>query len=479
MRIRLKADVTKYAIAVVLVALATLLTRKSQPVLGEISPLFFVAVMLSAWFGGIGPGLFATAVAGFASAYFFYDIPSGSGIFGWDDALRLVIFLLVALLISFLLNMRRRAERQLRQANENLEIRILERTRELEISNVKAHESEQGFRALIEGVTDCAICLLDEKGFVVQWNSGARRIQGYEESEILHKHFSVFEPGSNAAQVSQASLDRAAALGRFETEGWRLRKDGSCFWASVIITSLHDAAGNRRGFAHVARDITQVRRLEREVVEISEQEQRRIGRDLHDGLGQELTGVAFLTQNVGRELAEASRPEASVVARISSMILLAIETTRDLARGLSPVEPGADGLTAALQNLAARIRDLYRVPCEFRRGRATEVESHPAAVHLYRIAQEALSNAARHSRAGKIIVSLDGDDARVILTVEDDGIGISEKALGGKGMGLHLMPYRARTIGATFDCQPRPGGGTIVRCIYQRSVEAAATPIID
>jgi two-component system CheB/CheR fusion protein len=473
MKERIKTVSLKYSITVVLVVLATILTRKTQPVLGEISPLFFVAVMISAWFGGVGPGLLATILAGWASAYFFYDIPAGTGIFGWDDALRLVVFLMVALLISFLLNMRRRAERQLRQANETLELRVLERTRELEISNRKAHESEQGFRALIEGVTDCAICLLDQRGLIVQWNSGAKRIQGYDEAEILHKHFSLFQSGNGVGTNFQEQLDRATAAGRFEEEGWRVRKDGSVFWANVIITSLHDEAGNHRGFAHVARDITELKRLEREVVEISEQEQRRIGRDLHDGLGQELTGVAFLTQNVGRQLADAQRPEAVAVARISSMILLAIEKTRDLAKGLSPVEWGPDGLTAALQNLTIRIRELYGIPCEFRRGRATEVASHPAAVHLYRIAQEALSNAARHSRASHIFVSLDGDDRRVTLSVEDDGIGIPTSVLGGKGMGLHLMPYRARTIGATFDFQPRPGGGTIIRCIYQRSLESS------
>jgi len=372
----------------------------------------------------VGPGLLATALAGFASAYYFYDIPKGTGVFGWDDLLRLAVFLILALLISFLLNMRRRAERQLRNANEHLESRVLERTRELEASNRKARESEQGFRALIEGVTDCAICLLDQRGNVVQWNSGAQRIQGYTEADILRKHFGIFFPSRDQLNDRAAEhLTYAAGTGRHEDEGWRIRKDGSAFWAGVIITSLQDETGALRGFAHVARDITELRRLEKEVAEISEQEQQRIGRDLHDGLGQELTGLAFLSQNVGRRLAEDSRPEASELTRISSLINLAIEKTRDLAKGLSPVEWGPDGLSAALQNLSKRIQELYGIPCEFRRDRAAQVASHAAAVHLYRIAQEALSNAARHGQAKCIWLSLEGNNDAAVLCIADDGIG--------------------------------------------------------
>jgi two-component system CheB/CheR fusion protein len=464
----------RHLLAIALVVVASLLTVKTQPLLGEISPCYFVAVMLATWFGGFGPGLVATTLSALSGAYFFYDIPAGSGFFGWDDILRLGVFLMVALLISFLLTMRRRAEMQLRNANEYLETRVSDRTRELETSNTKLRDSEAGLRALIEGVTDCAICLLDRDGCVVQWNSGAQRIAGYSDSEILGQNFQVFFPRQSQLSGRPVEcLDRAARTGRHEDEGWRIRKDGAPFWANVIITSLHDETGNLRGFAHVARDITELKRLEKEVIEISEKEQRRIGQDLHDGLGQELTGLAFLSQNVGRKLAESDRPEAGEVARISNLINMAIEKARDVAKGLSPVEWGPDGLSASLQNLAVHTRDVYGIPCEFRRGRETLVESHVAAVHLYRIAQEALSNAARHSRAAHIWLSLDGGGDEITLTVEDDGTGLPTP-LPDKGMGLHLMPYRARSIGATFDLQKRPAGGTLIRCIYRKSVDSPA-----
>jgi len=460
----------RYALACLLVVLATLLTRRTQRELGEISPFFFVAVMLSTWFGGIGPGLTATALAGWASAFYFYDIPKGSGAFGWDDLLRLLVFLMVALLISFLLNMRRRAERSLRAANDNLESRVIERTRALEASNRIARESEEGFRALIEGVTDCAICMLDPKGKVVRWNTGAQRIQGYTEGQILNRNFEVFFPRHEQESNKPAEqLAQASKGGRFEDEGWRIRKNGQPFWANVIITPLQDENGNLRGFAHVARDITELKRLEKEVLEISEREQRRIGHDLHDGLGQELTGLAFLSQNLARKMDEQSLPAASELRRMSGVINSAIEKTRDLAKGLAPVEWGPDGLSAALQNLSTRVRESYGIPCEFHRGRMVQVDSHTAAVHLYRIAQEAVSNAARHSEARGIWVSIDAEASEVVLQIEDDGKGIAPAVSQGSGMGLHLMPYRARMIGASFEVRPRAGGGTLVRCRYQSS----------
>ena len=429
--------------------------------------------MVSAWFGGLGPGLLATALAGWASTYYFYDMPPGTGVFGWDDVLRLMIFLMVALLISFLLDIRRRAERQLRNANEHLEYRVLDRTRELETSNRKVRESEEGLKALIEGVTDCAICLLDRAETLSSGTPRRSAFRGTTKRKLSRSTSGILFPArEHRKERTGEYLARTAATGRYEEEGWRIRKDGTPFWAAIIITPLFDDKGNLRGFAHVARDITEVKRLEREVIDISETEQRRIGHDLHDGLGQELTGLAFLSQNVGRKLADDARPEAGELTRISSLINLAIEKTRDLAKGLSPVEWGPDGLAAALQSLALRTAQLYGIPCEFRRGRFTAVESHVAAVHLYRIAQEALGNAARHSHANCIWISIEGAVGEVVLSVEDNGSGIANAQRNGKGMGLHLMPYRARTIGASFEIGPRPGGGTLVRCVYRHSVES-------
>jgi PAS domain S-box-containing protein len=465
--------IVRYGLPIVLVSVATLLTRKTQPILGEISPLYFAAVAISTWFGGLGPALLATALAGWASAYFFYDIPAGTGAFGWDDALRLGVFLVVALLMSSLMHLRQRAEASLKKLNDELERRVRERTAELESSMRMVVESEERFRILMEGVSDYAICMLDVNGVVISWNAGSERIHGYRQPEICGRSFSTFynlddRQGNKPAE----HLLRAKTENRNEDEGWRLRRDGSSFWANVIITSLRDDTGMPRGFAHITRDITELKRLEREVLEISENEQQRIGQDLHDGLGQELTGLAFLSQNLGRKLAAQSLPEAAEEAqRITSLVTRAIEQTRELARGLTPVELGSDGLVAALRSLTDQVQKMCGIPLELRFDDCVRVEDHNAAVHLYRILQEAMTNAARHSAAKRIWLSLQDVNHEITATVEDDGRGIPADLSNKKGLGLRLMLYRARMIGATLSILRRERGGTLIRCVYRNPRE--------
>jgi PAS domain S-box-containing protein len=462
-----------YITSIALVAVATLITRKTQPLLGEISPLYFGALVISTWLGGIGPALLATALAGWASAYFFYDIPAGTGAFGWDDALRLGVFLMVALLMSSVVHLRQLAENSLKRANDELEHRVAERTLELESTMRRVVESEERFRILMEGVADYAICMLDPQGLVISWNAGSERIHGYRQSDIDHTSFACFySPADRSRNKPAEHLHRAMADRRHEDEGWRIRKDGSAFWANVIITSLHDEAGTLKGFAHITRDITELKRLEREVLEISENEQQRIGQDLHDGLGQELTGLAFLSRNLARRLADLAQPEAAEEAqRISNLTTRAIEQTRELARGLSPVDLGPDGLLAALRTLAEQVQKMCGIPLELKLQATVRIEDHTAAVHLYRIAQEAITNAARHSRASHIRLGLQDMDRDIILTVEDDGMGMPANHSEKKGLGLRLMLYRARMIGASLIIQSRDGSSTLIRCVYRNAAE--------
>jgi PAS domain S-box-containing protein len=477
----LRGRTVPYFTAIALVALATLLTRKIQPLLGEISPLYFAALVISTWLGGLGPALLATALAGWASAYFFYNIPAGTGAFGWDDALRLGVFLMVALLMSSLVHLRQRAENSLKKANDGLEHRVAQRTLELESTMRKVVESEERFRILMEGVADYAICMLDLQGRVISWNAGSERIHGYRQGEIDGKSYACFyTPADRERSRPAEHLERAMADHRHEDEGWRIRKDSSAFWANVIITSLHDEAGTLKGFAHITRDITELKRLEREVLEISENEQQRIGQDLHDGLGQELTGLAFLSRNLGRRLAEEAQPEAAEEAqRISGLAIRAIEQTRELARGLSPVDLGPDGLIAALRSLAEQVQKMCGIPLELKLDASVRVEDHTAAVHLYRISQEAITNAARHSRASRIWLGLRDVDRDIVVTVEDDGGGMPANLAEKKGLGLRLMLYRARMIGASLSIYGRESSGadgsaesgTVIRCVYRNAVE--------
>jgi signal transduction histidine kinase len=222
-------------------------------------------------------------------------------------------------------------------------------------------------------------------------------------------------------------------------------------------------------------------RLEREVLEISEREQRRIGHDLHDGLGQHLTGTALAGKVLGDRLAARSLPEAADAERLVSLIEDAIELTRALARGLSPVALDADGLMMACRELAAQTSERFHLDCRFSCEQPVILDDPVAAAHLYRIAQEATSNAVRHGRARSIGIALARQSERLILSVEDDGIGLSEAAERGRqqGLGLRIMAHRASMIGATFDVRRGAVRGTFVRCSLARESRDLDTQSYD
>jgi len=211
-------------------------------------------------------------------------------------------------------------------------------------------------------------------------------------------------------------------------------------------------------------EIAERRRLEQEILNVSEAEQHRIGQDLHDGLGQQLTGVGLKCELLARSLAEHQRPEATMATQIEALVRDSISQTRRLAKGLSPVGLDAEGLMTALKELAIYVDDLTEVACVFRCDSPVAVEDSTVAIHLYRIAQEAVNNAAKHANPKHITLSLIRDDSTIRLTVEDDGAGFALDALIAPGMGLRIMQGRARTIGGVCEIQPRAGGGTIVRC---------------
>jgi PAS domain S-box-containing protein len=420
--------------------------------------LFFAAVVLSSWWGGLGPGLLATCLAGYLSGlYFLY--PVGSPGWGWDDSIRLFVFFTVASLISYLNFLRNRAEAALRRANEDLEIRIAQRTLEL-------RESEERFRLLVDGVADYAIVMLDLAGRIVSWNPGAQRIHGFTNEQAIGRGFSTFYATEESASGKPA-MDLAVAVeqGRHEHDGWRVRQDGSRFWANVITTVLKDEQGRPYGFAQVTRDVTELRSLEKEVLEISEREQMRIGHDLHDGVGQELTGVALLAQNLRQKLAKRNQPESAEAGRIASLVNRALDQTRKLARGFSPVELGPEGLETALQDMAAKIQSLQR-PCQLVCNGPVHIADDATAVHLYRIAQEAVNNAVRHSSSKQIRIELGTITGAVTLSVHDDGVGLPAVSDGrGKGMGISVMQYRSRMIGATLEIRTGASGTSVI-CTY-------------
>lgn len=235
---------------------------------------------------------------------------------------------------------------------------------------------------------------------------------------------------------------------------------------SILGARLHEAV--RRAA------ITQINNLnlEQRILEISDDERRRIGHDLHDGLGQQLTGIALLSKVLQQRLAQSSPAEARTADQIATLVNRSITWTRDLARGLSPVTLESDGFTAAMEEAAINSARVLGIDCTFQQeGEDPSIDGHTS-LHFYRIIQEAMSNSAKHGKAKSVTVRLVVNSEHVRLTVTDDGIGISAKTMSRPGIGLQIMRHRAKMIGAEISiARARPEGGAVVECIMPRNIQ--------
>jgi signal transduction histidine kinase len=226
----------------------------------------------------------------------------------------------------------------------------------------------------------------------------------------------------------------------------------------------------RQRTAALTSEMQERERLEKEILEISEREQRRIGHDLHDSLCQHLAATAMAGQVLGEKLSAKSSPEAVDARKIVKLVEDSIVLTRNLAHGISPVEMEKEGLITALREYAANISQLFKVHCVFDSETPPMVQDAATATQLYRIMQEAVSNAIRHGKPKEIVISLANQKQRLELTVEDDGAGLPEDWQKNRGLGTRIMAHRAAMIGGTFSMEPNPTGGTFVKC----SVPAAS-----
>lgn len=210
-----------------------------------------------------------------------------------------------------------------------------------------------------------------------------------------------------------------------------------------------------------------LRRLpDRQILEVSERERERFGRDLHDSLGQVLTGIALLSKGLEQQLRAQGLAEASDAARIKHLIEEAMEQTRAMARALSPGELEGEGLREALEDLASSVTSIFKVVCRVQGSLAAPVRDRSKATHLFRIAQEALSNALRHGKAATIVIVMESNSTENTLSIQDDGVGFAGVPSNGRGMGLRSMRSRAGVIGGTLEIRGEPAHGTIVTCRF-------------
>jgi PAS domain S-box-containing protein len=211
-------------------------------------------------------------------------------------------------------------------------------------------------------------------------------------------------------------------------------------------------------------DLSERSRLEKAVLDQSETERRRLAANLHDDLGQHLTGLALLAAALQSTLEEQGSPQAAELSRIRERADQAVSMARTMAQFVSPADLASDGLGPALERLASNSRELFRVRCEFTHDDGIAVKDDMTATHLFHIAQEAITNAVKHGQAARIQVDLSIDGGELRLCVADDGVGMPDDMSGKLGMGLGIMNHRARMIGATLRHDPGPDGGTCVTC---------------
>jgi signal transduction histidine kinase len=226
--------------------------------------------------------------------------------------------------------------------------------------------------------------------------------------------------------------------------------------------------------AKLTAEIAMRERLERELLQISEREQLHVGHDIHDSLCQQLTGTAFAAQVHAESLKSQGSSDAASAFKLVHLIEDSIFLARNLARGLSGVELANNGLTAALTDFASTTSELFKISCRFEGPHQFPMDHTDTAVHLYRIAQEAVGNAVKHGEAKNILIELNVSKRGKLLRITDDGTGLRTASTSGKGMGLRIMAYRSELIGAKFDIRGRGTGGTVLTCLLP--AEEAAAP---
>jgi len=364
-------------------------------------------------------------------------------------------------------------------------------------------DSERRFRLLVEAVQDYAIFMLDAGGHITSWNIGAERLKGYKASEIIGQHFSKFYPeDDNAAGKPQRELAIASSEGRVEDEGWRVRKDGSQFWANVVITAIKDANGAVIGFSKVTRDFTERMRAQKALQESSiklqasekslrelsfhllrtqDEERQRIGRDLHDSLGQYLSVLKMKLDSLNSDPSRMQPQDAAELLQCAEITEQAVKEVRTISYLLYPPMLQEMGLKSAtswyLDGFTKRsgIKITFEVSPGFARL-APDVE-----LAVFRVLQESLTNVHRHSGSQTATVRLLFHAHAFVLEVSDQGKGTQvgkletpgEDWMGALGVGLRGMRERMRQVEGNLELWSSDKGTTVIATV---PIHKAAPP---
>ncbi len=383
---------------------------------------------------------------------------------------------------------------------------------EIRKDDISLRFREDRFRLLVEAVRDYAIFLLDTEGRVLSWNSGAERIKGYKSEEVIGKDFSIFYPPEDVrAGKPWQQLELAKREGRAEDEGWHVRKDGSVFWANAVIAPLRDGEGRVYGFAKITRDLTDLRRSEEvlrhsmeqllgeieqrteaeravrqseaavralsaRLLRLQDAERRRLGRELHDSVGQLLVGIK-LTLNTLESQADKGEDFNGELKECNELLDAAMREVRTMSYLLYPPMLEETGLRSTVEWYLGGFRQRSGIDVKLKAAPDFERLSREAELVLFRVLQESLGNMHRHSGSATAEVRLKVEGETAVLEVEDQGKGLPAAALapdvhmGTLGVGLRGMSERVRELGGKLELASSERG-TIVRAIVPATVHA-------
>lgn len=334
-----------------------------------------------------------------------------------------------------------------------------------QITEQRLKESEAKARSILETTVD-GIITINPKGVIKSFNKTAEELFQYEASEVIGKNVKVLMPDPYKSEhddymqrYQETGERKIIGIGR-EVTG--RRKDGSTFPMYLAVSEVK--LPEQHIYTGIVRDISEQRRLEQEVLRISEHERRRIGQDLHDGLGQMLTGIGLISKNHADTLTKEKHPGAENATEITNLIKDADQFARTLARGLVPVEFDQKGLEAALERLCENAKKLFNIECTLEISGDPYFEDTTHAIHMYRIAQEAVSNAVKHGGATSVSIHLASSDRHIRLRVMDNGTGFPEEWDSEGGLGVRIMQFRARLIGGTLEISNRKEKGAVITC---------------
>ena len=322
-------------------------------------------------------------------------------------------------------------------------------------------DSEEKFRQLVESMNE-GLGIQDRRGVITYVNDKVCKILQLPRKKIVGRPTTDFI-NERDLETWTRNYESKNAPESYEVT-W-MDKLGNPIYTLVSPRAICDSQGHFLGGFGVITDITAIKKLEKEVLDISERERQKIGYELHDDLGQHLIGIDAMTKVLRDKLASASDENAGYAGEINQLVKAAIEKTRRLARGLCPVYLSSLGLETSLEELADSTSDIFGINCIFRCPRHIPVDDNTLATHLYYIAKESLHNAIEHGKSSKIVLELLNNNGIVSLSILDDGIGIQDTSRVG-GIGLRIMNYRARMIGASLRIESEPNGGTLVTCTF-------------